>query len=111
MSSPVHSVALWSLPFTSSTFVTGPTVPAGFVWVVRDIALVNFKQPYFALGFYAIGTNVRGFVFLRGNGQDRGGRDYQWRGRFVMEPGDQIWFEASDTGFEGVVSGYQLTLP
>lgn len=82
-------------------------VPTGYVAVVRDIdvlshggALINWVVSINGVADFAAGQ----FTILALN------QTGEWRGRQVMNPGDQLVFQ-SDGPTDGLISGYLLTLP
>lgn len=107
----VYSKKLWSDPFTSTTSVLGPTVPAGVVWDVREIDVMNFKDGWQALGFFGLASGTTGYIWYVGGGRARAQQSYGWRGRSILNPGEQLQWGAHDTQWALNVTGYELTLP
>jgi hypothetical protein len=83
-------------------------VPAGFIWVVRDIVL-TFDGADSADG-YQVGVQGKAPILL---GQVAGGNveQFHWTGRQVMEAGETLAFTASTLNWYILVSGYQLSTP
>lgn len=107
----VYSASLWVQGSTVGT-VTGPTVPAGFVWVVRTITLFCTGNPLTAQGqvriFASDGTAIAGWS----RSQLYGGLSPSWDGHHVLNPGVQLGAQVSPPGaVQFALSGYQLTLP
>lgn len=90
----------------NTTAWTSSSVPAGHVWVVRDIS-----------GLYdgLLGTDV---VFALGNVGFFSAQfvatvngPFHWEGRVVMLEGDHLDTSGGPDGIDFVISGYDLTLP
>lgn len=89
----------------------GP-VPAGFVWVVRDIDSYNDGVTSAAVAGWSL-SSVSGGAPFAGvpSGWAQCGQFYQWSGRQVIDEGDELALEAFGSGWSVRISGYQLTLP
>lgn len=103
---------LYSKRLLSSDFATGPinaVVPAGYIWVVRDIDLMWFGPP----------ENDQASVSWEGVGQifqcvgeASVEQHFQWQGRQVGNAGDTLQFLAEQYGnWTALVSGYELSTP
>lgn len=106
--------------YSSRLFEIGPsggggsesfTVPDGFVWVVTSINATNTSD---------IGTGLLGFSVQRVGGvvlwnvdnlQAVSGLSYQWEGRAVYNPGEEIQVTWNDGFWSISSSGFQLSLP
>lgn len=102
---PVYSTRL--LAWAASEFVPPFVVPSGYVCVVRDAdiysgggAIINW-----VLSVNAVAKFAAGQFTIEALGQTA-----QWRGRQVLNAGEQLLFE-SDGSTDGLVSGYLLLLP
>jgi hypothetical protein len=84
----------------------GPyTIPEGFVWVIRDLSIINYSLSVSEVTVY-IGS---GPVIYQNNDIPEGGWIHEV-GRWVMLAGQQLLLQASqETGI--LISGYQLTTP
>jgi hypothetical protein len=84
----------------------GPyTIPAGYVWVIRDISIINYSLDIDDVTVY-IGS---GPVIYSNNDIFAEGWVHEV-GRWVVLAGQQVLLQASqNTGI--LISGYQLTTP
>ena len=109
-SQPVYSLRIFSqgglLPASG---VVGPTVPAGLVYVLRD---VDACDATFTAGdeMAFLSPTNNPIVFFRAT-VSVPGENFSWRGRMVFGPGEKIGFESFQGAWNVVASGYQLTLP
>lgn len=106
----VYSVKIWQEGFVTGV-ITGPTVPAGYVWVVRNITVRTGATPIAETGLVEFW--VAGVFPIAGWSQDelRGAQWVSWDGHQVLNPGEQITCQANSPGAAWMMSGYQLTLP
>lgn len=102
--------ALYSTRFASISSLNGVrslgVVPAGFIWIVRDIAffLEAIGGPYGT--FISDGTG--GIVFYQAISSSA---PYaHWEGRQVFPAGDEL-FATTNAASAVMVSGYVLTAP
>lgn len=111
MPRPLYSSRLWFYQFLASNGTAfGPTVPAGFTWVVRDVRMVN-TQPQ-------TGLHVGALVLLSSAGPkitatptffSVTGELYHWEGRGMVPAGESLQLVTDSNGWEAVVDGYQLS--
>jgi hypothetical protein len=92
-----------------SSGVIGPVVPAGVVWVVRDIdaAAAGSTSPSQLL-VIAQTLGILWNVQLPAN--VNGGYE-GWRGRQIYAEGEQVGVQSLAGQWSVAISGYQLTLP
>lgn len=110
MASPVYSKSLNAgtlvAPFSQSV-----PVPAGFVWVVRDISgtIDNAGAAIASVQFLSIGGPDVGRFFA----PPRIVKPFHWTGHLVVETFHELvaFSDASDCNIYFNLSGYQLTLP
>lgn len=111
MARQTYSIRLWSLPpQASSGSVFGPTVPAGFTWVIRDLRMLNTQTQTgqhvdalvleTATGVVLASTPTFGSII---------GELYTVQGRMILEAGEQIQASSGSFGWSLVADGYQLT--
>jgi hypothetical protein len=106
----LYSLAIFSEgTIIGSTGVVGPVVPAGFVYVVRDI-----------VAFELTGATGAGLLWNGSADQiirqwlvtsDSESRNVHWTGRQVYAEGEQVGFQVETGTWNVMASGYQLTLP
>lgn len=106
----VYSVRLWATSFTSGVNI-GPTVPAGFVWVVRSVTVRTGSPPYQEQGLVEFYTTSNYPICGWSQDELRGAQWVTWDGHHVLEPGETIKCQANGMGAAWMMSGYQLTLP
>jgi hypothetical protein len=110
MSQRVYSVRHFSAGgLTAGAGTVGPVVPAGFVWVVRDIDALEITGSTPAQ-MEVLNPNFQPFWFIDRN-FPQVGANFQWRGRQVFQAGEQIGFKAFSGTWSIMCSGYSLTLP
>jgi hypothetical protein len=102
---PVYSQRLLHGAFTASV---SATVPAGFCWVVRD-ADVYWIGAAAADVAQLVVNGIAAIALF--NGPANQPQVFPWRGRQVLNPGDQLLFTAGTVNWQVLVSGYALTLP
>lgn len=110
----LYSVLLWRGGPTSASWGTGRsgTLPAGFVWDVRDIVLYNVSKQPFELRGVVIGDSHGAPIFAVGPGYALQGAYYHWEGRQILDAtGDQLTLTTMDYGWYWRMSGYKLTSP
>lgn len=110
MAQAVYSLRIFSSAGLSPGAGTvGPIVPAGFVYIVRDIDA--FDDTAGATDNLIIFSQTSGVLINWVGPSPAAAGCYQWRGRQVYNEGEQVALR-SFVGTWGVsISGYQLTLP
>lgn len=94
---------------TAGTGVVGPIVPAGLIYVVRDIDAYEHTGVTDSNLFLknAIGGFLTGFIIDSAHPTNL----FSWRGRQVYSEGEQVAILVGSGTWDIQVSGYQLTLP
>jgi hypothetical protein len=106
----VYSLRIFSAGgLTSSAGTVGPVVPAGLVYVLRDIDAVEITGSASAQ-LEVLSPNFQPIWFIN-TANPQIGANFQWRGRQVFNVGEQIGFHAFSGTWSIMASGYQLTLP
>lgn len=114
MATNIYTQTLWQVsPTVSAGSTPGPAVPAGYLWVVRDISLVS---PGTADGFAGTATgtlSVNGIAIaatpIVGT---LAGTLFRWEDlRQVVSVSDAWGFSSAASGWAIRVGGYQLTAP
>lgn len=91
--------------------VAGP-VPAGFVWVIRDMRAINPGNTFLQRFGFQVVDNENSHLWDIEYPYARCGITHWWEGHQVLNPGDSLTFSSGDShGWYWRVSGYQLTLP
>lgn len=110
MARDVYSLRIYAAAdLLASTGEVGPVVPAGFVYVVRDI---DVRENLATAGAYIFVKNpVGGILWIHQVDATVNGSVGQWRGRQVYAEGEQVGFQVSSGDWAVTCSGYQLTLP
>lgn len=110
MASPLYSLRILAqAALTPAVGRVGPTVPAGLVYVVRDIdvrcdsassgdTLVVFNQ-------------VGGFLRVFVHDPAINGFSQEWRGRQVFAEGETVQVESFQGSWDVAISGYGLSAP
>jgi hypothetical protein len=100
----LYSTRLYGNPSLNGT-ATLPAVPAGVIWIVRDIAFFGF--PAAPAGEF-VEVVSQGIIFY---GQLTPTVGYlHWEGRQVLEEGDELSI-TTNTDSTVLVSGYVLSAP
>lgn len=94
---------------TPATGPIGPIVPAGVVWVVRDVDVVE-SSGLRPAGFEMYNQEL-GLLFFVLMTTSTPSANFSWRGRQVYAEGEQIRIQATQGTWDFAISGYQLTLP
>ncbi|MFZ0169913.1 MAG: hypothetical protein WAL64_10955 [Candidatus Dormiibacterota bacterium] len=105
----VYSQRLFAISNLTPVGKVGPVVPAGVVWVVRDIDIVCTS---FTPGDeLAIFNQVGGYLLFLRIPASPTIFDNAWRGRQIYATGEQVAVESFVGAWDVAISGYQLTLP
>jgi hypothetical protein len=89
--------------------VVGPLVPAGLVYVVRDMDIV--RRTTGSTDELVIYNQTLGLLVNVNAGMLDTGQNYRWRGRQIYNEGEQFGVQSIVGTWDVAVSGYQLTLP
>jgi hypothetical protein len=86
--------------------ITGPTCPAGYIWVLRDLQIVNTAL---AAGTFQIGLAGSGLPFPLAVTVLANQIGVQWAGRVTVTAGQQLAFRNTSTvQYSYWLSGYLL---
>lgn len=110
MARTVYSIRIFAAGgLNAAAGVVGPIVPAGHVYVVRDIDALEISGTRPAEFFFAsqVGVSVQNFFVA--TTADPG--NIQWRGRQVYNEGERVAFSVFTGLWSIACSGYDLTLP
>lgn len=110
MAAPVYSLRIFATGSLSPGAGTvGPIVPAGLVYIVRDIDA--FDDTAGSADSLIVFNQLSGvLVNFVGPGSAALG-NWQWRGRQVYNEGEQVALRSFGGSWAVAVSGYQLSLP
>lgn len=110
MPPPVYSQRIFATGLlVSSVGRVGPVVPAGEVWILRDIDAVEFTgtRPASVFAYNQVG----GLMWsIAAQPSDVAGY-FAWRGRQVYNEGEQVGFSVGAGTWAIGASGYLLTAP
>lgn len=110
MALPVYSLRIFAhASLVTSAGTVGPVVPAGFVYVLRDVDV--FEETGAQGVTLSVVNPLGGYLTVFLTGSTLQSRVQQWRGRQVYHPGEQVGFFAGSGQWAIMASGYQLTLP
>jgi len=88
------------------------TVPAGTVWVLRDMRASYSVTGLDPLAGFEVLLNAAIRLWTVGPLGVKPVYTYPWEGRTVLDPGDELSLYSGDSALWSiVVSGYALTLP
>ena len=107
---PVYSLRIFGhAGLTASAGEVGPIVPDQFVYVVRDIDVLERTGAGATL--MQVINQTEGPLWEVDGGTTLASRLGQWRGRQVYGPGEKVGFIVTAGEWSIACSGYQLTLP
>lgn len=110
MARTVYSTRLYaSAGLTAAGGVVGPVVPAGLLYVLRDLDVAEVSG---TAGTIMIAINQAGgqlWAAQRTAATPLG--TFQWSGRQVYGAGERVAFQVFSGTWAIAASGYQLTLP
>jgi hypothetical protein len=110
MARDVYSIRIFSTGgLTSAAGTVGPVVPAGLVYVLRDMDAVEITGATSAQ-LEVLNPTLQPLWFIN-TANPQIAANFQWRGRQVFGPGEQVGFHAFSGAWSLMASGYQLTLP
>lgn len=107
----VYSALLWSIDAPAGTHNSDP-VPAGYVWVIKDICVTFGDSALDTGSAFLISAGVPTVpIFARAIPELVTANTYHWWGMQVVEAGDTITLISTDVSTQVRISGYVLTLP
>jgi hypothetical protein len=111
VASPVYTVLLGEADLILGNTVVVPSPPPGFRFVITDMEAENSQAPDVpSLGGFSAFTPSFFIVWAVSTFALRG-ISYHWRGRQVIDVGDELEFATDDVDWHVRVTGFQLTLP
>lgn len=109
----VYSTRLWAASFGSG-FPVSSAVPAGYVWVARDITITAgsaFPTVLNGMELF-VGAATSWPIWNLAPPELHAGYSHHRTGWWVLNAGDTFQVNSHDsTGYSIVISGHQLTLP
>lgn len=109
MARSVYSLRIYSGVVDPAAGIVGPIVPAGLIYIVRDIDINGVTG---AVGdVMTVQNPTLGNLFIVRVTTARSGDNWQWRGRQVYAEGEKVGSESFVGTFHVCISGYMLTLP
>lgn len=110
MANQVYSLRIYAQgSLVPSSGVTGPLVPSGLVYVVRDMDIVRRSSG--STDELVVYAQTLGLLVNVVAGVLDAGQNYHWRGRQVYNEGEQVGVQSLVGTWDVAISGYQLTLP
>lgn len=110
MTRAVYTTRFYGGLLSNSIINVGP-VPAGVIWVIRDITMLNeqgWPEPLNGGGV----LDQHNFPLLWTSGAEaEPGHTYHWDGRQVLFETETLRVIAEDAAWAFRISGYVLTLP
>lgn len=110
MARDVYSLRIFATAsLTAASGTVGPHVPAGFIYVLRDIDVVEISGS--GTGVMQVQAQTLGVLWVFQRGSTLASAYGSWRGRQVYAEGEQVGFTVGSGTWSIAASGYQLTLP
>jgi hypothetical protein len=109
----VYSTNLVTIPPTVGPVDVAVGPPAGYLWVVREICVVNelpASQINTLVGVF-VGTNLGAVILRLDAGTITWESHVNWSGRVIIGPTDGLQVATVDNYWAVTIDGYQLTLP
>jgi hypothetical protein len=107
---PLYSLRIFATGgLTPAAGIVGPTVPAGLIYVLRDIDVVEISSNASAI-VQAYGP-TGGVLWVYERAASLNSAYSSWRGRQVFDEGEQVGFSSQVGTWAIAASGYQLTKP
>lgn len=108
---PLYSKLLAAIAGGTGTTTVGP-VPAGFIWIVRDVDGVgNGSGAAGTLYLELIDPSAAIVIFAAFDLPATGNTNTPWRGRQVLPEGWSLRVLPAGAYWQGAISGYQLSSP
>jgi hypothetical protein len=107
----VASSSVYSKRFAALSLFTGTvsvTVPAGKVWILRDVDVVNRNSATASFGIEGSSGQLLWYLNPVYNPNELWAG---WRGRQIFSAGDTIGFSALTGVWDCTASGYELLSP
>lgn len=110
MARAVYSQRFFAFAGATPVGPVGPIVPAGFVFVVRDIDAVVRSSGTAQLEILGqvVGQLIALWSYPQSPVPDN---NFEWRGRQVFGVGERVGISVLSGSWDVAISGYQLTLP
>lgn len=110
MAPPVYSLRIYAAgALTSGVGTVGPVVPAGLIYVLRDIDITRSTTG--STDQMDVFNPLGGVLWNLVPAVLDGGSNAHWRGRQVYIAGEQVAFRVFSGTWAVMASGYQLTTP
>jgi hypothetical protein len=110
MAQRVYSIRIFATgALAPGAGLVGPVVPAGLVYVLRDVDVWNNASSSAVL--LQVFNPVGGALWSALDPSQPLHSGWAWRGRQVYAEGERVGFESFNGTWSVMASGYQLTLP
>lgn len=109
MTPPVYSLRIFSGDISPASGTVGPLVPAGLIYVLRDIDVVYRSST--AGDSMVVFNPTLGLLVAYEYDPPPPVSVYQWRGRQVYNVGERVGFRSFGGTWSVCASGYMLSLP
>jgi hypothetical protein len=105
---PVYTIQLYVGTVVHGSGVVGPVVPAGFVYVLRD---VDMQESSGTVGAnFSIRNGAGGLLWQKTLVAGDVDASFAWRGRQAYSAGQQIGFRGFSGSWYVAATGYALTV-
>jgi hypothetical protein len=108
---PVYTISLFSLHDLGVETVELGGPPAGFKWVIIDIAAWQNSEWYLGLNGLQVTDGLAIPFFSIQPPEARGGTIYHWEGRQVIEPSQSLAVVSLDLHWSVRATAYKLSTP
>lgn len=110
MARPPYTVLLWRGSNSTSGLTGGPSPPAGFEWVIRNVDILTPGSGVDGVGKWLLQVGAGTFLLGWGTTQLRGGSGYSWEGRQAVATTDQLAVSTDRAGFQWSITGFQFAV-
>lgn len=107
---PPYTQGLWFGVAPSTGTQAGPLVPAGQMWVVRNVNLFTPGLVIQSVGGWVLSSTNLGNLVAFDAATVKGNSAYSWEGREAVAGPDQLVARVAQAGFTWAVTGFVFPL-
>lgn len=107
--SPAYTHVLWAFSSPNAGLFNSDVVPAGKIWVVRNVTVSLPGQPFQAVAGFLLADSGGFPIFGLGANGGQGNSFYYYEGRQALSAGDNLSFFANLGSIAWRVTGFILS--